>query len=56
MTGAELELLTDVDRLLLVEKAIGGRICHAIYRYTKASNKYMIEDFHQNKELSCLMN
>ena len=27
----------------MVEKGIRGRICHAIYRYIKADNKYMKE-------------
>ena len=27
--------------LLMVEKKIRGRICHSIYRYAKANNKYM---------------
>ena len=30
-TGAKLELLTDVDMLLMVEKGIRGGICHTIY-------------------------
>ena len=37
-TEVKLELLTDVDMLLMVEKGIRGRICHAIYRYARANN------------------
>ena len=37
-TGAELELLTDIDMLLMVEKGNWGGICHAIYRYAKTNN------------------
>ena len=35
--------------LLMVEKAIRGGICHAIYRYAKANNKYM-KNYDKNKE------
>ena len=52
-TEVELELLTDVDMLLMVEKGIGGRICHAIHRYAKQNNKYM-ENYDENKESSRL--
>ena len=41
-TGLELELTTNVEMLLMIEKGIRGGICHAIHRYAKANNKYMI--------------
>ena len=47
----KLELLTNVDMLLMVEKGIRGGICHAIHRYAKANNKYM-KNYDKNKELS----
>ena len=52
-TEVRLELLTDVDMLLMVEKGIRGGICHAIYRYPKANNKYM-KNYNKDKEESFL--
>ena len=40
-TDVKLELITDVDMLLMVEKGIRGGICHAIHRYSKANNEYL---------------
>ena len=53
-TRVKLELLTDVDMLLMVEKGIRGGICHAIHRYAKANNKYMIY-YDENKEISYIL-
>ena len=39
--------------LLMVEKGIRGEICHSIYQYTKANNKYM-KKYHKNKVSSIL--
>ena len=33
--------------LLMVEKGMRGEICHSIYRYAKANNKYM-KDYDKN--------
>ena len=35
------DLITDIDILLFVEKGFREIICHSIYRYAKANNKYM---------------
>ena len=37
--------------LLMVEKGIRGRICHAIHGYAKVNNKYM-KNHHKNRESS----
>ena len=50
-TGIKLELLTDADMLLMVQKRIRAGICHAIHRYAKANNKYM-KNYNKNKESS----
>ena len=50
-TGLKLELITDVDMLLMVEKRIRGGICHSVYRHAKANNKYM-KIYDKNNESS----
>ena len=48
-TKVKLDLLTDIDILLMVEKRITGGMCHSIHRYAKANTKYM-KDYDKNKE------
>ena len=43
-TKVRLDILTDLNVLLLVQKSITEGICHSVYRYAKANNKYM-EDY-----------
>ena len=45
----KLDLLTDIDMLLMVEKGIREGIYYSIYRYSKANNKYM-KDNDKNKD------
>ena len=52
-TEVKLELLTDVDLFLMVEKGIRGGKCHAMHRYAKANNKYM-KDYNKYEEESIL--
>ena len=48
-TKVKLDLLTDIDMLLMLGKGIRGGICHFIYIYVKANNKYM-KDYDNNRE------
>ena len=52
-TKVKLELLTDNDMLMMVEKGIRGGMCNAVYRYAKANNKYM-KNYNKNIESSYL--
>ena len=52
-TKVKLDLLTDSDMLLKLEKGIMRGICHFIYRFAKSNNK-CIEDYDKKKEPSYL--
>ena len=47
----ELQLLTDIDMLLMVEKGTRGEICQAKHRYVKGNNKYR-KNYDKNNESS----
>ena len=49
----KLDLFTDINVLLMEGNSIRGRICHAIYPYTKANNTH-IKNYDKNKKSSYL--
>ena len=53
-TDVKLELLTNFNMLLMVEEGIRGGMCHALYRYAKANNKYMKNYDEKKKNLRFL--
>ena len=50
-TGVKLELITDYDMILMIEKGITGGICQATYSHAKGNNKYM-KNYNKNIESS----
>ena len=50
-TEVKLELITDYDMILMIEKGIMGGICQATHRYAKVNNKYM-KNYNKNIESS----
>ena len=53
-TEANIELLTDINMLLIVDKGIRSGMCQTIQRYAKADNKY-IKNYDKNIVPSYLM-
>jgi len=54
MTKIHLELISDIDMQLFIEKGLRGGISYIAHRHGKANNKYM-RDYNPEEEVSYLM-
>ena len=45
---AKLEILTDMDMLLMVEKGIKGEACHVMHRFAKANDEHFIKNYDED--------
>ena len=54
MTGINLELITDIDMQLFIEKGIRGGTSYIAHRHAEANNKYM-KNFDVNKFISYIL-
>ena len=54
MTGINLELITDIDMQLFIEKGLRGGISYIAHRHAKANNKYM-KNYDINALISYIM-
>ena len=54
MTGINLELITDIDMQLFIEKGLRGGISYIAHRHAEANNKY-IKNFDLDKLISYIM-